>query len=466
MSGLHVCPSQEAGSGWDRIRVLDRVIPLDTARAGTGLRFEDGTLFMEAGGMALSLGVWPNPCARLRRRDGGWLPTERLADDVLGVWEGLEPGEAPTRDPFAVLEGKRGSRDKTEAALLSGGLWPFSLYFERIPFMERSIVARYRHRRFHILGFLASDERCRDLAETNPGLAFALASSWRFRSGNCAAGSAVPRAAPGWKRRELAGWLGFPNTETSVRALRIIAPRALDLSTLLRLRARMREEDVCTTLSRLSRIDAATLRILAEPRLSALVSMRLFHDLEAAACEDCGYCGRSCPVAALERVRGIARALGRRRLGPIASLAGLEELVAGLAGEYERRSWQRLARVSRRRFGTPPFAGTEGIEPITTEAGLYAEGLEMGNCVPDYLAEVHAGGAYFYKVTDPSRATLLLRRLLEYGAWSWVPCEIRGPANTSFPEADEETVLARLMGSAVSEASRLPEAPGPHGPHG
>lgn len=449
-----VAARAEAGSGWDWIRVLDRVIPLDGARKGTSLRCEENALFIEAGGRALSLGFWPHPGARMRARDGRWIPTERFADEVLGVWEGLDPGEAPIRDPFAALEGKGAARNKPRTALFPGGLWPFYLFFGRIPPAQRSIVARYRQRRFHILGLLAADERYRDLAETNPGLTFALASSWRFRNGGDAACSALPVGAPGWKRRELVAWLGFPDAEASVRALRIVAPRALALSPLLRLRARMGEDGLRRTLSQLTRIDAATLRILAEPRLSAFASMRLLHDLEDSACEDCDFCGRSCPVAALRRVIGLERSLGRRRLEPVGSLARLEELLEGLAGEYERCSWRRLARTSLRGFRKPPFAGTEGIEPIATEAGLYAEGLEMRNCVPDYLADIHAGKAYFYKVTGAFRATLLLRLLPQGGARSWVPWEIRGPANAILPVAAAESIVASLMGSAAGEAMR------------
>lgn len=67
----------------------------------------------------------------------------------------------------------------------------------------------------------------------------------------------------------------------------------------------------------------------------------------------------------------------------------------------------------------PPLASPQGIEPLATSLDLLQEGREQENCIGTIAVQrrVIAGDIYCYRVTQPIRATILLRKVAD-GRWS------------------------------------------------
>lgn len=450
------CPSTAAerrpDAAWEGLGLLDRVIPLDAGSRGGRLRLEGERLVAEAGGRSLALGLWPRVEAQRRGPGGEWRPTERWADGFLAAWPRLEPGSDPRGDPFRALRGGPAPAHLTPSAgqARADAFWPCSIYLSRIPADIRAAAGRYEDRRFHLLRLFAEDERLLELADSNPGLAFALACAGPLGAAREGAAAGPPGSLPeglaGWKRRRIAAWLGFPETEAATRCLSVVEPRGLTLPLLRALRGRMGRAGAAFALLR--RIDPATLRIIAEPRLAALASPRLLLELGAEPCGSCASCGRVCPVWMLGRVGGLARALGERGpRKPFASLSSLESGHRELWKRLEDRAWRRKAVSPSRLLPEPPFPGDAGLEPIRTEAGLFAEGLEMRNCLPRRLGEARAGRGAFYRVLSPFRATLSVERSGAEWRGPWVPGELKGPANAALPPQAAAQCFARLFGT-------------------
>jgi|SRR5690554_651965 len=73
-------------------------------------------------------------------------------------------------------------------------------------------------------------------------------------------------------------------------------------------------------------------------------------------------------------------------------------------------------------FPSPPFQGSDTIVPLASWEELLQEGNCMQHCVGSYTGMVAAGEVFVYKVTEPERLTLALRRK----AHGWVLDELKG----------------------------------------
>jgi hypothetical protein len=83
---------------------------------------------------------------------------------------------------------------------------------------------------------------------------------------------------------------------------------------------------------------------------------------------------------------------------------------------------------STRRFH-PPLPGGAAIEPLTTTEAILEEGRLQRNCIGmEYVRLVQQGGAFLYKVTQPARCTLLIKRDARDTA-GWAVAEVKAFAN-------------------------------------
>ncbi len=397
---------------WNSLRVLDRVIPLAADNPDGSLRLEGDRLVAEADGRALALDFWPGLRAYRRGQDGAWLPTERWADELLASWPALEPGSPPAWDPFRAFQ--YGRRARQEPSKVAGAYWPFSIFLERIPAEARAAATQFTVRRWHLLRLFAEDERLTELGFSNPALALALASVWRFRPAQGNGNQQLPVGISGWKRRRIAAWLGFPETEAAVRKLKLIEPRALTLTLLQDLRDRMKDGEL---------------------------NDRTFGES--------GDSGWTYPARMIKKIRGISRALGERLPSEfVPSIIQTEKLYLQLSNRLQERTWNKKTQTTGREFGMPPFPGNPNFEPIKTEAGLYAEGLEMHNCLPWHASDAVGGHVYFYKVLKPVRATLMVERTDNGDRESWAPGDIRAPKNGRIPSIVAERCFRALFETA------------------
>jgi len=127
-----------------------------------------------------------------------------------------------------------------------------------------------------------------------------------------------------------------------------------------------------------------------------------------------------------------------------------------------RNKYERVIEILRRddlparehKYPTPPIPGSNMIEPVVNRRELYEEGFDQRNCIYSYDADILAGKRYVYRVLEPERATLSLRKVR--GGWGkrraeWVIEEIKTRANA---QPSPETIVAarEWFGSAASSS--------------
>ena len=431
--------SSFAASGPDTepsLSILARVIPLATFEGkGDRLAWEDGAVVFEIGDNSLSLASRPRLSAKRKGPAGIWKETERGVDALLSAWRELEPCKTPSLDPFEALRGtrKRWRGGDSDASLF----WPWWLFLDSLPREWLLSAARFTARRWHILKLFEGDERFLELAGSNPGLAFALACAWALKP--VAMSASVPQLPPdlaSWKRRDLASWLGFPATEAAVRALGKIEPARLSLGLLRRLRKILADATKRPVVSRLPGLSPSSIEILAEPDWKLLATESFLKSRALA--------------ESLAMIRWVKRAArldpGLRSILPAASPSRLEAAFASIKRREVRRRWETRAREQGRFFGPSPCPGNDDIIPICCEGELFQEGLDMDNCIPEYLREALAGLVYFYRVLSPLRGTLLIRRDCGSEAATWLPVEVRDAANQLVEPALASELFRWLLG--------------------
>ena len=326
----------------------------------------------------------------------------------------------------------------------------FAAFRRQLAAEVATVVESFGSHQWALLVLLHQKPAAADLARTNPVLAYCLANSDQFRGTQPEAAAVQAVWYCSRKQRTILEWLGFPGTEAVVRLMRKIPPVAASPFMLRCLRNALRADpSVVTALGHLPRINATVIELVANGRLSPLVTPKLLHEV-ADAETDAGQpsCGDlilnslimlnelapESPIGPFSRVSQVLRCHGEiekeyllyRRNRERAELAAREDLAAQ---EVLARARSRRADVARAKrsaappdprqpppFPPPPLPGTDHIVPITSSAELVAEGQIQGNCVATYEGLIRQRTTYVYRVLSPERATLSVVRSHD-GCW-------------------------------------------------
>jgi hypothetical protein len=214
------------------------------------------------------------------------------------------------------------------------------------------------------------------------------------------------------RRREIAGWLGFPATESVVRILSRIPAANCQILPLLYLRDSLQSErrgapsflfrHVTTPLS------GHMIRIVTDPRIGSRLGINFLNELGAM-----GSYQQWQSVKMAERALQILSFSIRPTqfaAVKIDSLARLEAL-SNFASKIENTMIGKTDDSSQ--FPSPPIPGNKEVQHIFTVGALRNEGREMDNCVgrDDYVGEALRGAICIYTVRAAgARATLALRK--------------------------------------------------------
>jgi len=279
----------------------------------------------------------------------------------------------------------------------------FRLFAETVPADLRNRIGRFRSRHWHLLALARRCPGGADLFETNPALAYAVASNWVFHPVSDPMRSA--RSLVRCRQCVAAGRLGFPETESTARILARIPAGCVSISGLMYLRTAMRDPDALQLLRHCRRINVGVLRIVTDPALRPWASATLLAEVSAQPEEhlfpetalilrDTIVAGAEDPVALAPRPYRSLGQLARRH----------DALELGFVDRAMPAQWARLA------FPPPPLPGALSIRPLGSPEELRIESREQYNCVVSYAPRVARGGVYIYSVLHPERATLELRR--------------------------------------------------------
>ena len=402
-------------------------------RPGRRSVFKDEKLIVFSPGEVLVLRAWPRSAAWSRKDGGPWLGARPLSPLLTGIAREARPGYVSRRlrqfrrrlaeDADPLLEPVRA----TEFAALTDRLragWGAGHraakgFLSTFPREVTALVLPLRERQWHLVQLVAHCPGALDLALTNRGLAVALASSWVFRDAPVARPLRSARALVRKSRAEIAGWLGFPGSPSTVGILGKIRTDALTAERLLWLRAALREPEPPKALRHLPALDGVVLRILCDPALRGAAAYSLLEEIVTAP-DDAAR--RDAPFLLRDALDAHA-ILGLRWSLVARSLEEVRIMHDELTAEVNERQW--LAEDAALTFPAPPHPGTPDIVPLTSGRELFSEGRAMHHCAASHAPRVAGGRAYLYRVHAPERATLSLVR----GAAGWHLAQIKTFAN-------------------------------------
>jgi hypothetical protein len=282
-------------------------------------------------------------------------------------------------------------------------------WFDNIPPAIRERVARFpRYCHWHLLSFLARCGRpAADVVDSNPTLAFMLATNEQFRVPAVQRPLRAARCLLGKKQNRALEWLGFPGNKSTRQITAKIKPLSLSALVLLQLRDVLTVSPVpgaWKNLSHLETLNDGTLRIICDPDLYRLVSWSFLEETGHQRNDDC----QSETVQRLvDTHRRWMLLRPDDRLPVFRCRKQLFDLGAELTDEQVRFGQV----LWRRGFPEPPLpADRDRIVPIGNLPALTKEGRDQNNCVAGYAREIIRGEKFFYRVNWPQRCTLSVVR--------------------------------------------------------
>ena len=310
-------------------------------------------------------------------------------------------------------------------------------FAESFPPDIRKSLAPFGSRQWH-LAKLAQLDGGLDLINTNPGLAFCLASSWVFKR------SAHPwrtaRRLLSLKRRDAAGWLGFPATESVVRLLGRVAPEACYAPLVLNLRRAVNgglAPELVDTLRFLPVLNADTLTLINSRTMLPRLTPAFIRDVARRSVHP------GCTGEWRDLMVDVQRMLqllpDTPPPGPLHSLAAYRRYHDALACQYNERVADETQEPldDGSPLPPPPFPGTSEIIPLSTPQEVHQEGVEQRSCVAAYLDKVRRGHTFIYRVLAPQRATA---EIAEQQPGRWHLVQLAGFKNRSVSKATSQAL--------------------------
>jgi hypothetical protein len=448
-----------------------------------GTEFRNGKLYSFSRGGILVASQWPDmrawrktpkgkqwkqvrPELTLKRNDGiitAELSSHRVArrrifSNLTPIRFRLESNRdwTPERDdPRAFIEPERvevemnESDAKLEAEQIAYSQWMARVmehnhrvhteYLRPIPQDILEAVLPFSERHWHLLNLVGRCPGSTSLMASTPALAMAVSSLWAFREKPPQRPLRAARSLMGKRQEAIAGWLGFPETRSTVKILRKLPPAQCSVYTLLALR------NLFTThpkiLRHVSSLNETVIHLMAGERgryrlspgfLEEIIDQQEMDDSDSDA-------------STVQDILWMRERLGESGMICIRSRDQLDRLHDRCV---ERMGRPDLRRIDRLPFPEPPLPLSPDIElePLRTESALLEEGKVQRNCVGAYGSLVLRGGVYVYRMFWPERATLSVG-LLESGKWGLR--EIKSIGNGSVSVATVSAVLEwiRFAGS-------------------
>ena len=387
----------------------------------------------------------------------GWTPTAMVKAQVPGTWRfNRGGGLLDLRSTGARV---RAYQRKQSAAVEAGEPRPEDFNLERlsrfvdlVPPEVQETLGRFHRRTWQLYSFLA---RCRapafELAESNRALAFCLANVWVYAAKRVRWEMRRARSLLRHRRRHVAAALGFPDSKAAVKVLGRVVRRCLDINAMLYLRQAMNDPSRLRLLSHLPRVNRGVIRVVSDDAMLRHATPTLLADLAANRRCDAkagGFSSLMRDTLKMLEDRGRTETVFR-------DLAHLCRIHDEIAFDYQR--WGPRSDVG---FPAPPVAGIpDVIEPVTDNAALWRESVEMHNCLsaPHYTAAVLAGELYIYRVLSPERCSLAIS--MRSGRWEMR--ELRATCNGAPSRAVRGVVCDWLYGDPGPPLSMFPPAPLP-----
>lgn len=433
----------------------------DFKEGRVGLAYKNGKLYQFTKRHVLVMTSWPDPRGWFKRRSHGWKATRKWSDSMfcaifepnfdLSQMRRLDDTQPPQYEfPMAITPQEQRLMEWAERDQKVK-----DAYLATIPEEIRVELARYQDRKWHVFNLLARCPGAIDLSRSNPALLYALASNWVFHKPAATQPIRAARRLVNKKQKVVMEWLGFPAAETVRRILIKIAPDAISMPTLLYLRSALKRPEVVKMLSHLEKINGAALRLVTNRNLFPYLTPRLMEDVSRI---DDPKQKTYYLTGILSDTLKMAEEDNWQHCPPqFCSLHRLQEVHDDHVRRLNREPgvWgSHPARPPVTSFPPPPFAGTRNIIPIMTPLELYEEGRLMQHCVSIYAHDMADGLVYVYRVIEPVRATMMIRKM----NYDWIMDQISGIKNASI---ELEQDLFEELSSSGSYVFSEPDMPFP-----
>ncbi len=414
--------------------------------------FDQG-MFREKDGQRFFLRLWPAPAFLVEGPKGVWTDVESPGDDfnLTAICE--------VRNEFAqryrpkhpeLVDSILKNSDSVSSDDLSFELQYLLTLQQRIEERERflsvipsdllQLVRRFPEEHFRLLQLFATHADAVQLAQSNPMLAFLLATNRIWRGTPEGASAEVLASVLRCKRANILKWLGFPRADDSlVRLTGKVDPWACRVELVAGLRETLRDAQARERLRHLRRINPGCMAIAADWALFGRVSSRMLHEVAENRAED----RQPCTAVSLRTLLNLERG---NRLSDCPAVfttrAKLYDALGSAAAYLDLEQLQPLGLTF-----PAPLCDTRDIQALTTPEDVFKEAEEQQNCVSTLIPQLAAGKLALYRVLSPERATLSLRR---HGK-SWLLGELEAADNTPVSRETGEQVK-RWLGVRVNQA--------------
>ena len=377
-----------------------------------GFRFKDGKLFLFDAESVSVIESWPSLKALQKIGSSGWQEFRPIFPllSPTGVEPEIDPALLP-RESFHMAYQRRAA---------------FRAFRSFIPEAIAKACEEIPGKQLTMLMLMQACSAAAELAQSNRALVFALSHPQYFRERfSTLQGAAIVAKR---RQREIAAWLGFPDTDSAAKTLSKLAGASIFKESLRTLRSSMRSPNGQKILSHLPRINAGVLGFMADEELCGTVPMPLLFEVADNRDEDM----QAQTALVWDHCVTMARELGESLRRP----SSIQKL-----NEWHQVIWERWREKNPpwpKEFPKPPLAGIPTIQPILDEAGLIEEGKQQSNCVGYYGDRVRSGSVLIYKVLAPERATLSL--VMSPGG-QWVIGQLKLRSNQPCSELTKKHVI-------------------------
>lgn len=307
----------------------------------------------------------------------------------------------------------------------------FTLFRQALPPNVAAAIERFPSRQWRLLRLCNFREEAADLLTQNPALGLFLAHHETIRQPTAKILSTAASVSK-LRQRDIAVWLGFPDSEAVVKALAKIPVFSVDLAAADWLKVGFGDDELLKLTAQLPCLHAGVLALLRNLVLRSMLTPKLLAEVSSDAFEPT----QPQAVYLLEDLSGILREMHpwaeRKSFSTLKRLRSVHREMSLEYADWRQRNPEREPA----KLPTAPLPGTNDIVPLQTAAEIVAEGRDQKNCAARYVTWVAGCGGYIYRVLRPERATLAIHRG-PGGAW-----EIQ---QLKAQENGDVTVETRLM---------------------
>lgn len=375
------------------------------SQSNLSFRFIKNRLYIRRNGMlAYEISVWPRPVASRCSESGTWepfFPDFRLIDYPLRA---SRKKKVPPQMELALdLPEKQPELTKKEA---------YDLLRASMPLSYAISLARFRSHQWNLIILLSMKRRFYDLLKSNPVLAYYLANTPEVMR-RIYRKELMMEDLAGMPQAGLAEILGIAPTKSMIRTLRKIAPVSASPGQVAQLQRCSRSEQRMKMLAHLQKINAGVLALasMPEPYIEHVTPQLL----ESVSRSGKDLCYSSIDTVLMNFVLTHRELDPDRRVPRFEHRDQLQHQLHVIETRYADIRNRKLMDKTPFEF-PPPIPQTDTIVALTSPYEVTEEGRKQHHCVACHGESVKKGDTYIYRVLEPERATLEIRRG-EDGVW-------------------------------------------------